>query len=162
VPPMYSALKHNGMRLYKLARQGESIERTPRNVTVYDLRLEPGSYCASCFGCDTSYGRASCSCRRCAAVLPAKSFIFRGILCSQPCERPWQGYWVVCAYDIAGIVKHLRASVIRTKLYRSQIRIQQGPFKLKDCIPFEDCNFQAVCEHTKKCTEFVAESMQYS
>ncbi|TDX24642.1 tRNA pseudouridine synthase B [Modicisalibacter xianhensis] len=39
VPPMYSALKHQGRPLYELARQGKSIERAPRRVTVYDTRL---------------------------------------------------------------------------------------------------------------------------
>lgn len=39
VPPMYSALKHNGEPLYKLARQGIEIEREPRPVTVYSLQL---------------------------------------------------------------------------------------------------------------------------
>lgn len=39
VPPMYSALKHKGEPLYKLARQGIEIEREPRPVTVYKLKL---------------------------------------------------------------------------------------------------------------------------
>ena len=37
VPPMYSALKHNGERLYKLARQGIEVERKSRKVTIYDI-----------------------------------------------------------------------------------------------------------------------------
>lgn len=37
VPPMYSALKHNGERLYKLARQGIEVERKARRVTIYDI-----------------------------------------------------------------------------------------------------------------------------
>jgi len=37
VPPMYSALKHNGERLYKLARQGIEVERKARPVTIYDI-----------------------------------------------------------------------------------------------------------------------------
>ncbi|MGC8861494.1 MAG: tRNA pseudouridine(55) synthase TruB [Armatimonadota bacterium] len=37
VPPMISAVKHNGERLYKLARQGKSVERAPRKVTVYSI-----------------------------------------------------------------------------------------------------------------------------
>ena len=39
VPPMYSAVKVNGQRLYDLARQGVVIERKPRNVTIYELHL---------------------------------------------------------------------------------------------------------------------------
>ena len=39
VPPMYSALKVGGKRLYELARKGQSIERAPRTVHVYALSL---------------------------------------------------------------------------------------------------------------------------
>ncbi len=39
VPPMYSALKHKGQRLYKLAYQGIEVERDPREVTIYSISL---------------------------------------------------------------------------------------------------------------------------
>jgi tRNA pseudouridine55 synthase len=39
IPPMYSALKHQGQRLYKLARQGVEVEREPRPVDIYELTL---------------------------------------------------------------------------------------------------------------------------
>ena len=39
VPPMYSAVKHQGQRLYRLARQGVSVERQPRSVTIHALSL---------------------------------------------------------------------------------------------------------------------------
>lgn len=39
VPPMYSALKHEGQPLYKLARQGREVERKPRSVTIHSLEL---------------------------------------------------------------------------------------------------------------------------
>lgn len=39
VPPMYSALHHQGRRLYELAREGTTVERPPRPVTVYKLEL---------------------------------------------------------------------------------------------------------------------------
>ena len=39
VPPMYSALKHNGQPLYKLAREGIKIEIKPRKITIYALDL---------------------------------------------------------------------------------------------------------------------------
>jgi tRNA pseudouridine55 synthase len=35
IPPMFSALKYKGKRLYKLARQGVEVERQPREVTIY-------------------------------------------------------------------------------------------------------------------------------
>jgi len=39
IPPMHSAVKHNGQRLYKLARQGLVVERKPRRITVHELTL---------------------------------------------------------------------------------------------------------------------------
>jgi len=39
IPPMYSALKHKGQPLYKLARQGIEIERKARDVTIHQLNL---------------------------------------------------------------------------------------------------------------------------
>lgn len=39
IPPMYSALKHKGERLYKLARQGQEVERAPRTVIIHELVL---------------------------------------------------------------------------------------------------------------------------
>jgi tRNA pseudouridine55 synthase len=39
VPPMYSALKVNGKKLYELARQGIEIERKPRSIFIYDIEV---------------------------------------------------------------------------------------------------------------------------
>ncbi len=39
VPPMYSAVKIGGKKLYELAREGKTIERPKRNVTVYSIDL---------------------------------------------------------------------------------------------------------------------------
>ena len=39
VPPMFSALKHKGQRLYELAYQGIEVERKPRPVHIYELEL---------------------------------------------------------------------------------------------------------------------------
>ncbi|MDR1589431.1 MAG: tRNA pseudouridine(55) synthase TruB [Oscillospiraceae bacterium] len=39
LPPMYSAIKKDGKRLYQLARQGLETERAPRPITVYSLEL---------------------------------------------------------------------------------------------------------------------------
>ena len=39
VPPMYSAVKVNGKKLYELARKGKEVERRPRPVTIYALEL---------------------------------------------------------------------------------------------------------------------------
>lgn len=55
IPPMYSAIKKDGVRLYDLARQGIEIERESRKVTVYSLELV--SYCE-----DTAEYEIDCEC----------------------------------------------------------------------------------------------------
>lgn len=39
IPPMYSAIKINGQKLYDLARRGQEVARKPRPVTIYELEL---------------------------------------------------------------------------------------------------------------------------
>jgi tRNA pseudouridine55 synthase len=39
IPPMYSAVKQNGKKLYELARQGKTVVREPRTVTIYKTEL---------------------------------------------------------------------------------------------------------------------------
>ena len=39
IPPMYSAIKQNGKKLYEIARRGGEVERKPRPITVYRLAL---------------------------------------------------------------------------------------------------------------------------
>ena len=53
IPPMYSAIKKDGVRLYDLARQGIEIERESRKVTIYSLELlgycqDPAEYEIEC------------------------------------------------------------------------------------------------------------------
>ena len=40
IPPMFSAIKKDGVRLYDLARQGKEIEREPRTVTIHNIELK--------------------------------------------------------------------------------------------------------------------------
>ena len=39
IPPMYSALKKDGKPLYEYARKGEEVERKPRDITIFDIKL---------------------------------------------------------------------------------------------------------------------------
>lgn len=57
LPPMYSAVKVNGQRLYDLARQGREVERKTRRVTVYSLELVD-------FDEETQSGTLGISCSR--------------------------------------------------------------------------------------------------
>ena len=40
IPPMYSAIKINGKKLYELARKGREVERQPRSITIHALAVE--------------------------------------------------------------------------------------------------------------------------
>lgn len=42
VPPMYSAIKKDGVRLYKLAREGKTVELEPRKIKVFEIKLLEG------------------------------------------------------------------------------------------------------------------------
>ncbi|MCH2175302.1 MAG: tRNA pseudouridine(55) synthase TruB [Lentisphaeria bacterium] len=53
IPPMVSALKHKGKRLYELEREGIEVERPPRNIEIHELkisRIEPPEvdFCVHC------------------------------------------------------------------------------------------------------------------
>lgn len=39
IPPMYSAIKVNGKKLYEYARSGQTVELTPRKIEIYNIRL---------------------------------------------------------------------------------------------------------------------------
>ena len=54
VPPMYSALKVNGQKLYELARKGKEVERKSRTITIHKLELLD-------FTGDTAVLRVACS-----------------------------------------------------------------------------------------------------
>lgn len=43
VPPMYSAIKIGGKKLYELARKGQEVERKPRPITIHELELLDGA-----------------------------------------------------------------------------------------------------------------------
>lgn len=65
VPPMYSALKMNGKRLYELAREGKTVERKPRPIHISDLQIseidmEKGSFCMEVTCSKGTYIRTLC------------------------------------------------------------------------------------------------------
>lgn len=45
MPPMYSAIKIGGQKLYELARRGVEVERQPRQITIFELELMGGAGC---------------------------------------------------------------------------------------------------------------------
>lgn len=56
LPPMYSALKRDGQPLYKLARKGVEVERTPREVTIHKMELIDFSENTCCLSIQCSKG----------------------------------------------------------------------------------------------------------
>lgn len=56
LPPMYSALKKDGVRLYELARQGKEVERTPRKCEIYQLSAEKADNGEYSLYCECSAG----------------------------------------------------------------------------------------------------------
>lgn len=57
IPPMFSAIKINGQKLYDLARKGKEVARKPRNITIYELEvLEQVTYTDFLIRCRCSKG----------------------------------------------------------------------------------------------------------
>ena len=56
IPPMYSAIKKDGIKLYQLARSGEKIELEARNVEIYDIYDVEFNNKKIRFRCDVSSG----------------------------------------------------------------------------------------------------------
>ena len=100
LPPMYSAVKINGQPLYKAARKGQTLERTPRPITIYEITYlgspAPGDYTIRVSCSKGTYIRTLChdigralGCpphwRHCAAPAPGRSRLRNAI----PCRKSW-------------------------------------------------------------------------
>jgi len=118
VPPMYSALKKDGKKLYELARDGITIEREPRAVTVYSLSMinqiqednlgnKIRSLSLPSFGLDISSGG---------------------------------GFYV------RSLISDLARSVGGRAHMTDLMRVKQGPFELADCVSIENWNFDDLCK----------------
>lgn len=56
IPPMYSALKVDGKKLYELAREGKTVERKPRTVHFYEIEIKKIELPYICFSVTCSKG----------------------------------------------------------------------------------------------------------
>ncbi len=64
IPPMYSAIKHNGKKLYQLARAGVEVEREAREIEVYSIEAEcktQDEYIIDCSVSKGTYIRTLCT-----------------------------------------------------------------------------------------------------
>lgn len=59
IPPMYSACKVNGRKLYELAREGKSIERKPRKITISDIQLSEINLSKGSFAMDVTCSKGT-------------------------------------------------------------------------------------------------------
>lgn len=130
IPPMFSALKSNGKRLYDLARKGIVVERKPREVSVYHLQLLSPNDMVGIFSEFPSTANPPCS-------LP-HDFALR-IVCSG-------GFYVRSLIDDIG--KHMQTCAHMTYLQRSQ----QGPFTVKDCLKLSDLTYRNVVDNLNHCS----------
>lgn len=64
IPPMFSAIKIGGQKLYDLARQGKTVERKPRQVTIFELavteQLSPADFTLRILCSKGTYVRTLC------------------------------------------------------------------------------------------------------
>ena len=64
IPPMYSAIKIGGQKLYDLARRGQEVERKPRRITIYELevleQVSDTDYLIRCLCSKGTYIRTLC------------------------------------------------------------------------------------------------------
>ena len=118
LPPMYSAIKIGGKKLYELARQGKEVERRPRPVTIHALELveqtASGDYVLRVRCSKGTYVRTLChdigqalGCGGCMAALRrtmAAGFTLSDAVSWSRCRRrarPCCGRWTPCS----GIVR---------------------------------------------------------
>ncbi len=59
VPPMYSALKVNGKKLYELAREGKTVERKPRQVNILSIEVSDINLSNGTFGLDVTCSKGT-------------------------------------------------------------------------------------------------------
>lgn len=59
IPPMYSALKANGKKLYELAREGKTVERKPRQVNILSIEVSDINLSNGTFGLDVTCSKGT-------------------------------------------------------------------------------------------------------
>lgn len=134
IPPMFSALRKNGERLYDLARRGEVVEREPRNVTVYRLELVTAT---------TDQSGVSSPSR---VLLPPEGFVL-DIECSG-------GFYVRTVID--DLAKKVDSLAHMTAL----LRTKQGVFTLRDCLPSDPATWtvESVARNLLHCQRLLREA----
>ena len=127
MPPMYSALKKDGKKLYELAREGIEVERKSRLVSVYDLDLVDQHYNSQTNKLD----------------IPIHLPHFGLSVCSSG------GFYVRSL--ISDLARECGGCAHMTDL----LRVKHGEFGLSDCLYEPDWTYQSICKHVITCSEKV-------
>ena len=117
VPPMYSALKRDGKKLYELAREGITVEREARAVTVFNLQML------------SEYKEN-----------PREDALRKIELPSFGLDISSSG-----GFYVRSIISDLAKSCGGRAHMTDLLRVDQGPFSISDCILEEDWNFETIC-----------------
>ena len=118
VPPMYSALKRDGKKLYELARQGIEVEREARNVTVYSLQM-----------------------------MPEFQEDIQGLK-KRPLLLPSFGLSVQSSggFYVRSLISDLARACGGRAHMTDLLRVKQGPFEIADCLTEPEWVFDSICE----------------
>mmetsp|Transcript_3287 Transcript_3287/g.5511 ORF Transcript_3287/g.5511 Transcript_3287/m.5511 type:complete len:328 (+) Transcript_3287:64-1047(+) len=143
MPPMYSALKRDGKKLYELAREGIEVERKLRNVTVYNLNIVP---------VDTNQNVGDNTLTGCndSSIVGGDSLDV-----SSYGPLPVFGLDVECSggFYVRTLIDDLCQSINGAGHMTGLVRTKQGQFMINDCLPREKWKFDNLCEHTLLCSE---------
>ncbi len=123
IPPMFSALKRDGNKLYDLARAGVEVEREPRPVTVHKLTLGGQG---DVYNADNSA----------AALLPQFTLDIES----------GGGFYV------RSLISDLARSVGGVAHMTALVRTKQGGFVVADCIGVDQWTYGNICDHIVRCS----------
>lgn len=160
VPPMFSALHHNGKRLYQLAREGAEVERPPRPTHVKRLKLLTTAEDWSSAAALSDAASHSCAPPGAIATIAASetpplpphsadgsSVVF--------CPKiPYFGLDIECGGGtyVRSLIDDLGVSVGSRSHMVWLERTGNGPFGLADCLPQRLWTFERLCTHVVACT----------
>jgi len=151
VPPMFSALHKDGKRLYELARQGITVERESRPVTIHhlDLLQGPTEWAAAL---PTAAGTARVGhglgdddiCAPVPFSDPGAALALPDFALDVECSG---GTYIRSL--ISDLARHhsVQSCAHMTLLERTK----QGPFTLDHCLPLSQWTFDGICTHVEWC-----------
>lgn len=135
LPPMHSALKKDGEKLYELARKGITVEREPRPVTVYRLEESP-AFCTNEKPDASAGGGAE---QRSVHTL------------SIPMSLPNFALEVECSggFYVRTLIADLAESLGTVGHMTGLVRTKQGQFSVGDCLFQGEWDAAAIIKHTE-------------